>query len=245
MHWAMRRQLAFFFSALALLGLIALGVWYFFVYAPPSCFDGIQNNSEAGVDCDGSCALLCRVPRTDAVWSRVLRVAPGVYHGVAKIKNPESLAKVDGLSYSFSFFDAKNILVAVRKGELTLHPGETRTIFEQSVTAPERVPVRAFVEVTGGVWNKAETPEPRVRIVRQEPYTNQRLDAEIENLTADPVLNTTIYALLYNDRGIVIGVSKTLIDVLAPREQRPVTFTWIEPFTDSVERADVEIVEAP
>ncbi|MEK7530370.1 MAG: hypothetical protein AAB573_00715 [Patescibacteria group bacterium] len=245
MYWAVRRQLAFFFSAVLLIGLIGLGVWYFFIYAPPSCFDGVQNNDEAGIDCDGSCALLCRAPRVDAVWSRVLRVAPGVYHGVAKIKNPESLAKVDGLSYSFSFFDAKNILVAVRKGQLQLNPGETRTIFEQSVVAPERVPVRAFVEVTGGVWNKAETPARRVRIVRQEPYANLRLDAEIENLTADPVLETTVFALLYNDRDIVIGVSKTTIDVLAPREQRPITFTWIEPFADEVERADVEVVETP
>ncbi|MEN9389968.1 MAG: hypothetical protein RLZZ283_68 [Candidatus Parcubacteria bacterium] len=241
----MRRQLAFFFSALLLLALIAAGVWYFFIYTPPSCFDGVQNNDEVGIDCDGSCALLCRAPRVDAVWSRVLRVAPGVYHGVAKIKNPESLAKVDGLSYSFSFFDSKNILVAVRKGQLQLNPGETRTIFEQSVKADERVPVRAFVEVTGGVWNKAETPAPRVRIVRQEPYANQRLDAEIENLTADPIAGTTVYAILYNDRDIAIGVSKTVIDILAPRERRAVIFTWIEPFTDAVERADVEIVEAP
>src|SRR3989344_9012046 len=104
MNWAIIRQLFYAFGMLAVLGIVGVATYFSFFYAPPSCSDRIQNGDERGVDCDGSCALLCAQPNISVVWARSVPVAPGVFHSVALVKNPNTEA-AGIIPYTVSLFD--------------------------------------------------------------------------------------------------------------------------------------------
>ncbi|MEK7063553.1 MAG: hypothetical protein AAB955_02585 [Patescibacteria group bacterium] len=242
MDWAVRRQLLYALGVFLFLACVGGLIWYFFIYEPPTCTDGLQNQGEFGPDCEGPCAKLCSIPRVDPLWARPLLVAEGVYHGVASVKNPLSNARATGLMYSLALYDDDNILIAERRGTIDLYPGETRVVFEPNIIAGSRVPVRAFMKVDGGYWEKSDSVESPILIVSQQLDTeNLRLTGVLENVTAEPVNSIIANALLYDADDIVVAASETRFAVIPGRGRQDVSFTWPTAFPRPVVRADISI----
>ncbi len=242
MGWALRRRagiaggIALFFAALTLL------TWYLFFYAPPTCFDGIQNQDEQGIDCDGVCTLMCLAPRVDADWTRAVRTAPGVYHGVSLIKNPLTDVRGTDLQYTMSLYDSENILVAERRGRLALDPGATRVLFEPNITTGARIPVRAIVRVDGGVWERGQSTADEIRII--PGVVDERaltFTATLENMTPQAQNAIVANALLYDADGILVTASETRVPVLGARERQEIVFTWPEPFARPIRTSDIVV----
>lgn len=240
MSWAGQRRAGIAFGIVAVLAFLTALSWYVFIYEPPSCFDGIQNQDELGVDCDGVCQRMCVAPRTDALWTRAVKTADGVYHGVALVKNPLPNVSGTDLAYVLSLYDRGNILVAERRGTFELSPGETRIVFEPNVITGERIPVRALLKIDGGVWERSDALQSTIRMRLGELSEETRtLTAELENLTATPIENVVATALLYDSEGVLVTASETRLDVLPARGRYAATFTWPEPFERPVVTSDV------
>lgn len=240
MQWAERRRLGIATGIVLIVASATALVWYFFIYEPASCTDGLKNQSERGIDCDGECARMCQAPRVDALWTRAVQTAPGVYHGVSLVKNPEPHAQGVGLTYRMSLFDSSNILVAERRGTVDLLPGETRVVFEPNIITGERVPVRALIKIDGGIWERAT---PVTALVRGTPGAvdeeKQTVHARLENLTPAPVRDVIADVLLFDSEGILVTASQTRIPLLGARERQDVVFTWDQPFVRPVATVDV------
>lgn len=231
MSWAGRRRVGIATGIVLILASLTALSWYFFIYTPPSCEDNLQNQGEFGVDCEGPCAKLCTVPRVDALWSRAVNTAPGVYHGVALVKNPLPNARGEGLTYTMSLYDSGNILVAERRGRFDIEPGETRVIFEANVVTGERTPVRAFMNIDGGAWQRADVSPQTIRVIPGTLDEEGRvLTATIENTTALPVRGIVADALLYDAEGILVTASESRITSLPARGRQELVFTWPEAF---------------
>ncbi len=240
MRWAARRQFLIAMAVLVLSGLVLFGLWFVFFYHVPSCSDNVQNQGETGVDCGGPCAKLCVAPAVTALWARSVEVAPGVYHAVALVQNPRTDAGTSALPYTFDLYDSSNILVAERSGVMYLEPGEVAPLFEPDIVTGNRVPVRTFVSFGPAVWEKMPRTSIPVSVVSQSlDQQGLKLTAHIENTTALPVAAFTVAALLYGADGNLVAASQTAVDGLAAREGKDVVFTWQEPFTTAVVRADI------
>jgi len=240
MQWAFQRQFLYALTVLSVLVLLGIGGWYFFLYAPPTCFDGTQNQTEEGVDCGGVCQLLCKGPLVSALWARAVPVAPGVYHAVALVRNPDSTSEIKKLPYTFSLFDSENVIVAERKGTMFLVPGESAPLFEANIQTGQRIPARTFVSFGEGAWSRGERVESPLRVISHDlSTTSLRLSASIENQTPFPVENVAITALLYDAQGTLVTASQTIVQVFSARERRDVFFTWQEPFSAPIVRIDV------
>lgn len=240
MRWAAKRQVLYAGSVLIALFFVGVGAWFIFFHHTPTCSDNILNQNEEGVDCGGVCAILCQAPRVSALWARSVEVAPGVYHAVALIRNPESSAGTVSLPYTFQLFDDKNILVAERRGALYLYPGEVVPLFEPNILTGERVPVRTFVTFGTAVWKKMERPVEPIQITsRALDQTGLSLTATIENKTALPVSGTVLTALLYDAHDILIAASQTKLVTVTPKDSQNVVFTWQQPFPRDVVRTDI------
>lgn len=242
MQWAQRRRVSIAVSIVLILAALTALVWFVFIYTPASCSDGILNQDERGVDCEGVCAQMCVVPRVDASWSRAVLSAEGVYHGVALVKNPEPGARGTGLSYTMSLYDTGNILVAERRGTFNLLPGETRVIFEPNIITRERTPVRALVKIDGGSWAKSELQSNPLRVLPGAVDTVRReLRATIENTTPAPIADIIANALLYDREGVLVTASETRVATLPGRGRQEVVFTWPLPFTREVATSDIVV----
>ncbi len=243
MQWAARKRLQLGAGVFVSLAALATLGWYFFLYTPPSCFDAIQNQDEGGVDCGGVCALQCTAPRVDAVWTRPVQAAAGVYHVAAFVQNP--LLEVGGtaIQYTMSLYDASGILVATRRGSFDLGPGESRPLFEPNIVTGARIPVRASTELEGGVWTRTVREQHPLNITSQSlDSTAARLTARIANSSAAPVSGALLIALVYDQSDSLIAASQTFLDSIPPRGEREAVFSWAVPFASTVGRADIHIV---
>ncbi len=240
MRWAIKRQLLIAIGILAIVIVIAGGIGYAFFYHPPSCLDRIQNQGEEGIDCGGPCALLCQAPQVSALWARSVEVAPGVYHAVAMVQNPESDAGTTGLPYVFQLFDSDNVLVAERSGTMTLHPGDVIPVFQANIVTGNRTPARTFITFGNAVWTKMPRPAMPLSITsRSLDQSTLTLSAHVVNTAATPAPDARLVALLYDADGVLVAASQTTIPGLAGEASRDIVFTWQEPFSAPVVRTEI------
>lgn len=236
MQWDTGRQIQYAFWLVVVLAVVGVGGYFGLVYKAPSCTDGIQNGKEEGIDCGGSmCTNICAemAPHVSVVWARSVTVAPGVYHAVALVRNPDTTAKGTA-PYKVSLFDSENILIVTREGTIDLGPGEVAPLFEPTLAAGNRVPARTFVDIGAGAWEKATRAASPVRVTAlgsaDDANTKHSLSARIENTGAEVVPSVTVTALLYDASSTLVAASQTVVDQLRARESRDVIFTWSEPF---------------
>ena len=236
----MKRQFLYALAVLIALGLVLAGAYFSFVYHAPSCSDNVQNQNEAGIDCGGPCAKLCSAPLVSALWAQSVEVAPGVYHAVAMVQNPESDAGTNSLPYTFSLYDASNILIAERKGTMELFPGDIVPLFEANIITGSRTPAHTFVSFGQAVWAKMDAVQNPIRIVSQTlDQTALRLTAHIQNISVYPLANIVLTAFLYDEAGNIVNASQTTVANVAANGQQDIAFTWQQPFTRPVVRFEI------
>ena len=250
-QWSRRRKriilVLIFFVLIFLIGLPL----FLLSYRAPTCFDKKQNGDETGVDCGGSCQLLCTSQSLPLILKgdpRVLRIADKVYEIVAMVENPNASAEIYKARYTFKLYGTDSpIPVKEIEGETYVPKGTTFALFEGPFNLEAGVlPTRATLEWREEtlVWRKniLSIPELRVKdrsLSRVE--TSPRLDAVIENVSLENVSNIDLVALLSDSTGNIFAASKTFIDTLPIGASAPVVFNWPGPFGREAVNIDIVI----
>ena len=249
-QWARRRKRIILSIILFVLVVVIGAPTFFLFYRAPTCSDLKQNGDETGIDCGGSCQLLCSALSLPLILKgdpRVLKVADGVYELVALVENPNTTGEIYRAGYTFKLYDATNpIPIKVVEGEIYIPKNITFAIFEGPFTLEAGIiPTRAMFEWKQDslIWQKNTSPVPELivrglNLSRQD--ANPRLDASIENATLENVSNVDLVALISNETGSIFAASKTFIDTLPPGGTIPVVFTWPRPFTEKA--LDINII---
>lgn len=248
--WSRRRKriiVSFIFCAF--LVLVALPSYLLF-YRPPTCFDSKQNQDETGIDCGGSCQLLCTAESLPLIIKgdpRVLKVTDNKYVVVALVENPNANAEIYRAKYFIRLYNAQSIApIKVIEGETFVPKGATFAIFEGPFIAlGETFPLRATLEWRSAslAWKKNDSTIPKLRIISKtlsEENISPRIDALIENTSLSSVSNVDIISLIYDEKGSIFAASKTFIDSLPAGSRAPVVFSWPKPFSERV--LNVELI---
>jgi len=242
--WARRRQ-TIVLGSIALIALsFAVGVY--FLYSPePTCTDGIQNQSELGIDCGGPCTPVCESETSPLVveWVRVFPVSSGLYDVVARVTNPNETIGTPSFHYTFELFDSENLSITRKEGTTFANPNESFYIFESLISAGARVPARAVLTInTTHAWSRYSDTVPKLSIVNKQ-YT----DDPAPHATATLINNTLVtwtdiraLVVLFDEEGIAYGASATLVKTLAKDGQEPLSFTWPSSFGTEPARLDMQ-----
>lgn len=243
--WASTRKMLYTVGGILFFVAIGVGVYFLRYYKAPTCTDGQRNQDEEGVDCGGSCAVVCAVSVADPIilWSRAFPVSRGMYNAVAYIENPNANVGVKKVTYRFKLYDEENILVAERVGKAFITKNERFAIFEPRINTGERIPKRAFFEfVDFSDWTKLDKEMPRI-LVRGEKFSEAgvppRVDATLQNDTIEDIADINVVAIVFDKNENAIAVSATQVDVLKADSSFDVTFTWTTPFPSAPSRVDV------
>jgi len=248
MSWSARRQLLYICMILLFLGAVsAYPIYAIFIRHTPTCSDGIQNQSEVGVDCGGVCPRACLdqvVPQPLIEWSRPFPVSGSIYNLVAYIQNPNVDYVGSPTRYLFKVFDKDNMLIGVAENTIALPPTHTFAVFEQGFNAGKRtVDHVTFEFVNDVVWFKYRG-QPTDLNVSDEVLANAsstpRLDAVVKNKTTNVYKNIEVIALLYDADGNAVQASRTYIPILADNNGQNVTFTWPTAFDRGI--ATIEVI---
>ncbi|PIP86893.1 hypothetical protein COW81_03220 [Candidatus Campbellbacteria bacterium CG22_combo_CG10-13_8_21_14_all_36_13] len=245
--WATKRK--FIISSSIFIPLIVVAVFLYITgREKPSCFDGLINQDERGVDCGGSCVAVCQNEAEDVaiLWTRFLPVIDDVYSVVTLIENSNKSFEAKNVPYSFKLFDEEGVLIYERKGSAFFPAGSTFPIFEHALRTGERVPSRAVFSLRNTpFWEQREFEKIPIQIVSKnlDQENTPKLTAVIKNNSLKNLSQISFIAMLFDADGNLVNASKTVLSTLGREASDTIVFTWPEDFKNTVVRTEIVPVE--
>jgi hypothetical protein len=212
-----------------------------------TCFDGVQNQDERGVDCGGVCDLVCREDaRPLAVeWQRALAVTDDVYNAVAYLENTNVAAAAQNVPYTFLIYDRNNILIAERSGVAMVPPNQRIAVLEPGIVVGTRMPALVDFRLDDDpTWVRSQDRFAQQNIITssinwERENTTPTLRADLMNTANFDLHNIRAVAIAYDTNGNAFAASQTLIDAIDQGTRQRVSFTWPRPFTRSIVRTEI------
>lgn len=244
-RWAFWRRTQYVSGVLVFTVASIFLVYYANFYAAPTCFDGVQNGTEGGVDCDGTCVRICSVTAIapQVKWVKSFKIVDGQYNAVAYIENINRDAATPELPYTFRLYDDKG-LITERSGVTVLPPNSAYPIFEgRIVIDKDRVPTRTEIELgTVELWLPATVGRDQFRTIDfelQNTDTRPRLMVEVENTALTEAREVEVVATIFDRSGEAVTASQTFVDVFPARTTQNITFTWPGSIAKTVRSCEV------
>jgi hypothetical protein len=247
MSWAQRRKTTYIVSILFVEAIIVAVVLFFALKKVPTCFDGIQNEGEQGIDCGGPCQILCRAQYGDPVviwgprWEKI--ISNGTYSFLTYVQNPNIGAGAYNVPYTLKVYDKDNILLYQKNDTAYIPPDNNFVIFEDNINLGDKVPDRAELEFTQSPsWQKMTSQELQITPLSKnltDEDTNPKLFVTMSNSGVNPIQNIQEVAILYDSNNNAVDFSTTKIDSIAGGGTSDIVFTWPEPFAEPIVRIDI------
>lgn len=230
------RQRRFLYATAVIVALVAaVGIpGFFYFYKAPTCFDGIKNGNELGIDCGGSCVKLCANAFLSPVvsWARFDKVTTGLYNVAAYVMNPNTSAGAANVPYHIALYDDQGVIITDVYGTVTLPPHRNTLAFQSSVNTVARMPARALFEFTAAPdWISASDTLSPLQIVDKrynEDASGSSLQVTLRNGSANPIGRLSVYVVLYDSSQNEVGFSKTVIDGIPAGADAIAPYTWPE-----------------
>ena len=246
-QWAAKRKLTYSTIIIVVI-VLAIGIpTFLFFNKTKTCFDGIKNQNEKGVDCGGVCKQLCPsdiiMPIT--LWQRSFAVTTGVYNAVAYIQNPNVLMQAGVTQYVFRLYDTNNVVIGERTGSTFIPANQVFAVFEAGIRTGGKAPARTSFSFTQSpVWsqNPSDYKSPNViagDVVLSNESSSPRIDAVINNASLKNVGVLEVVAIVYDADDNAMAASRTIVENLSAGSIAPVTFTWPAPFSSAAVRKEI------
>ncbi len=231
---------------LLIIGLVVWGMYRAFVPAP-TCFDGIQNQGEEGIDCGAVCGKACPVPvqALQVLPIQFIRNADGSWDALAHLENVNSTYGAARADYALTIQSATGATLASRTGSTYVNPIQPRYLdvpLGKLSTAPASASLQ--VPANGVQWaelalNAAGSVQFVVRNETLAPAASAfHYEATVTNRSDFDFNQVDIVVLLDDAAGRIIAAGSTVVQTLVANETRAFTVDW--PFTISgVVRAQV------
>ena len=238
--WSQRRKLIYS-SGVVVIILVLIGLpTFFYFYKAPTCSDGIQNGSETGVDCGGSCQRLCQNAFLTPVvaWTRLENISTGLYNVAAYIQNLNTNAVALSVPYHVIVYDDQGIEITEYTGTVTLPPHRNTLAFNGAISMGKRIPAKAFFEFTQSPnWQTAIDPIAALVIGNQkynEDSNSASLSVTLNNSSVNQIPKTDVFVVLYDKKNNAIGFSKTIVNNVPAYGSTVAPFTWPTSFGGKV-----------
>ena len=246
MSWAQRRKATYTLGFFVIIAVIAFFILFSLFNKKATCFDGIQNQGETGIDCGGPCTILCRADYVDptVLWVRSTKVlSSGTYSILAYATNANVGAGAYNVPYTFKIYDQNNILLYSGSGSTYVPPANDFAVFIDSININDKVPARIdFTFGSGYTWQKMDNTDAGIKLVSQQltnTDTAPKLFATLQNTTLVPIKNIESIAILYDANNNAIAFSRTITDSINPNATANIVFTWPEVFSGTVYKIDI------
>jgi hypothetical protein len=240
MSWASNRQIKYFSGFVASIAIVVFIIISPILFKKPTCIDNKKNGNETGIDCGGSCSLMCKedIIAPVVVWSRAFPVVGNIHNLVAYVENRNKSSAVFSASYEFRIYDQNNKLLGRREGKTFIPPNQQFAVFESRFDAGQgKIKTVTFEFLEPIVWVK-KSPTLQTLPIR---VNNISLDNNKDTPTLSAVLNNdSIYdlpefdvvAILYDMDHNAINASKTHKEKLFSNNKMPIIFTWPETLSE-------------
>jgi len=223
---------------------------YYLSQPAPSCSDGIQNQSEEGIDCGGPClpCQLVYIKDIEVLWTKAMASQGDFYDLAAQIKNPNQNYGSGQVPYQFELYDFNGNLIVQYPGLTFILPNQTKYLIQlkkQSIIGrPSQIKL-SFGEIK---WEKLEDYQPPQLFIQQKEYrllTSQELGFSqvrgvLINKTNFDFNKISLDILLLDSSRQLLAVNATEIGALSAGQERDFVATWFRRIIGQVTFVEVE-----
>ncbi len=243
--WAFWRRVQYGVGLFLVLGFVFGYIYFSRFYITPTCFDGIQNASERGVDCGGVCTRICafevKPPRVE--WARSFEVSDGVYNAVAYIENTNKSASSPDIKYTFALYDDKGLIVE-RTGHTSLPENNIYPVFEGKIATGNRKPTKTLLtlDISNSEWYPGSGGREQFRVINRDLYgvdSKPKLNATIRNETLKEIQDIEFVATIFDANKNALTTSRTFIKRFPPKSDQDIVFTWPNPIAKTLRSCEV------
>ncbi len=228
------KQLIYGIFYLAIIVAIGWGLYRLYVPAP-TCFDGIQNQGEEGVDCGAVCGKACPpalIPLANPT-AQLIKYDNGAVDVLTRIDNANATYGATAVPYTLKVTDAGGSVLATRTGTTYVNPLEPHYM-DFPLIGLTGTPVSASLQLdAASVKWAALTTQGGTNVsfaVRQDqliPSANSlRYQANIVNNSTFDFNQVEVTVILYDQNGKVVGAGSTMISTLTGGQLRGTTIDW-------------------
>jgi Mg-chelatase subunit ChlD len=242
--WALKRRLYYGALFASVIGLFSTYIYLTYLYIAPTCFDGVQNATEIGVDCGGACVRICAftVEPPKVKWARSFKVSDGQYNAVAYVENSNRIAASPEVKYKFTLYDETGLILE-KTGTTILPPDSVYPIFEGRIFTGNRVPTKTFLEIEPPeIWQPATSGREQFTIVNRELISadsKPKLNATVRNNSLEEAKEVEVVATIFDAEGTALASSETFVENFGSRSDTEVVFTWPEPLATTMRSCEI------
>jgi hypothetical protein len=216
-----------------------------------SCFDGVQNQNEQGVDCGGICEQKCEiVAEHDLVVQEAGFVESGVagsYDLYAIVANPNQTIGSQSFEYKFTVRNSDGAAIAIKSGTGFILPGETKYVVESNI-ATQGMPEKVELSISNPIWDEANDAyeKPQLKVVNKQysEITNGIGFAEatglLKNESSMDFTTVSIRIILKDEQGKIIALNSTEMNTVVSGENRDFRVFWPNRFAGNVSNMEVQ-----
>lgn len=234
MSWAARRRFTILAIVGAIFAAIAAVIAIAVLYKAPSCSDGVQNQDEAGIDCDGSCAYLCSALEQPPVviFTQAIPNGSGRTDVVAIVENANTGVAAKAVPYTITLYGANQVLVQRVTGRVDLPPSSRVAVFVPGISSGYQEDVRAFLTIDplDVRWYSMPVDARVVPVVANTTLAGTadapRIEAVLKNPETMVMAAVKVIVLVHDARGNVIAASQTIVPSIPPQGEATAIFTW-------------------
>ncbi|MBX4211327.1 MAG: hypothetical protein KW806_00800 [Candidatus Yanofskybacteria bacterium] len=228
-----------------LLGGVSYGFFGVFT-SDPTCYDGIQNQTEQGVDCGVVCGVLC-LPAPESLQVKATQLLPAgnnEYDLVLQISNPNTIYGSEEVVYDVILKNDAGQEVR-RHGLFYILPGQTRFIVESKIISTGHLEL-GQVAISEPQWYHMQGPEGLVDFpLKREQYRKVRdtlheFEGVILNNSDFDFDQVDLTVLLVGPDNTLVGATQTNIRTILARTERGFKVSWPFALPAAVQRVQVE-----
>lgn len=237
-EWASRRKSIYLGFVVIFFTLVAFLIFWKFWYSTPTCSDGVKNGDEIGVDCGGSCSLVCSreaLPLVIRSDPRVFEVIQNVWSVIIYIENQNSNFDASYVPYTFYFYGDDNKLLYTREGITFIPKSKISGIFEGSINieSGEKIKRVTFELGKNISWQRNVAVSDELEITHSSLLREDsapRVEARVKNNSIEDVEDVELIISIFDGADNTIAASRTFIENLRKNSSTDVFFTWPRPF---------------
>ena len=199
---------------LAILAVVAVGVYRFTVYVAPTCFDNIQNQEETAVDCDGTCiSCALKNAKLDTAEPVFLPAGENRLTVLAEVVNPGELGAI--FEYRIDILGSfGGILTSINGVSFIVPMGRRFVVIPGANINPGDAEVATIdiVEIRWDSEDQVAVPAIETRGVETQVTDGELIVAgKFVNLSGEIIEAARVTALLLDGDGDILSASATQI----------------------------------
>ncbi|MFZ2300222.1 MAG: hypothetical protein WAW00_03780 [Candidatus Moraniibacteriota bacterium] len=249
-----RRNKQYVIAGIYLVIAVLLGVliYYAFIKAPETCFDGRQNQDEQGADCGGACQAVCQeiIVGEDLVAKETAFVPGGEnrYDALVKIYNPNDEIGASAFAYTVSLKDGSGAVLATRSGTSYILPQENKYILELNLETAA-APASVAFEISDTEWKRFSGYQAKPTInVYQKRYGQISSGVGfgeayglLSNESPYDFRTIAVKVVLRDDAGDPLAFNMTEMRTVQAGEERDFRLIWPSAFPGTVAKVEMEV----